>query len=187
MTACEEMMESNTANWGVAARVFHWGLGLTIIGMIAFGYWMNHWAPRPDRLFYRSIHADIGYLVLLFTALRLIWRAISPRPALPADMPRWERVAAYFNHGALYLFTFIVAFLGWAHSGAHRPDYSGFFGLFHVPQFTSENRELANTLEDRHILMAYVLLALIMIHVAAALYHHFGRRDSVLTGMIGRG
>ena len=76
-------MDSKTTNWGVAARIFHWGLGLTIIGTIAFGYWMNHWAPRPDRLFYRSIHADIGYLVLLFTALRLIWRGISPRPPLP--------------------------------------------------------------------------------------------------------
>jgi cytochrome b561 len=181
------MMETKSANWGLAARAFHWGLGLTIIGMIAFGYWMNHWAPRPDRLFYRSIHADIGYLVLLFTALRLIWRAISPRPPLPAGMATWERVAAYVNHGALYLFTFIVAMLGWAHSGAHKPDYSSFFGLFRVPQFTSENRETANIYEDRHILMAYVLLALIVVHVVAALYHHFAKRDRVLTSMIGRG
>jgi len=180
-------MDSKTTNWGVAARIFHWALGLTIIGMIAFGYWMNHWAPRPDRLFYRSIHADIGYLVLLFTALRLIWRGISPRPPLPAGTPRWERVAACVNHGALYLFTFVVAFLGWAHSGAHKPDYASFFGLFRVPQFTSENREIANIYEERHVTMAYVLLALIAIHVAAALYHHFFKRDRVLAAMLGRG
>ena len=181
------MRESKTTNWGVAARVFHWGLGLTIIGMIAFGYWMNHWAPRPDRLFYRSIHADIGYLVLLFTALRLIWRAISPRPPLPSGTPTWERAAAFVNHGALYLFTFVVTFLGWAHSGAHKPDYASFFGLFRVPQFTSENRELANTMEDRHVTMAYVLLALIVIHFAAALWHHFVKRDRVLARMMGGG
>jgi len=177
-------MKTSTTTWGTATRIFHWGLGLTIIGMIAYGYWMNHWSPRPDRLFYRSIHADIGYLVLLFTALRLIWRAISPRPPLPSGTPMWERVAAYVNHGALYLFTLVVALLGWAHSGAHKPDYASFFGLFRVPQFTSENRQLANALEDRHIQLAYVLLALIVIHVAAALYHQFVKRDRVLMRMV---
>jgi cytochrome b561 len=178
------MMESRTANWGRVARIFHWGLGLTIIGMIAYGYWMNHYAPRPDRYFYRSIHADIGYLVLLLTALRLIWRAVNPRPALPSGTPAWERIAAFANHGALYLFTFVVAFLGWAHSGAHKPDYASFFGLFRVPQFMSENREIANIYEDRHVTVAYVLLALIAIHIAAALYHQFVKRDRVLMQMI---
>jgi len=177
-------MESKTASWGRGARIFHWGLGLAIIGMIAFGYWMNHYAARPDRYFYRSIHADFGYLVLLLMALRLIWRAISPRPALPAGTPAWERIAAFVNHGALYLFTFVVAFLGWAQAGAHKPDYASFFGLFRVPQFTSENREVANVYEELHITLAYVLLALIAIHVAAALYHHFFKRDRVLMGMI---
>jgi cytochrome b561 len=182
------MLPNTTAGWGLLARIFHWGLGLTIIGMIAFGYWMNHFAPRVDRLFYRSIHADIGYLVLLLTALRLIWRGIIPRPALPQGTPTWERVAACVNHGALYLFTFVVALLGWAHSGAHKPDYASFFGLFRVPQFTSENREMANTFEERHITMAYVLLALIVLHLAAALYHHFIKRDRVLMQMVdGRG
>ena len=177
-------MESKTVSWGRAARIFHWGLGLAIIGMIAFGYWMNHYAARPDRYFYRSIHADFGYLVLLFMALRLIWRAVSPRPALPAGTSAWERIAAYLNHGALYLFTFVVGFLGWAQAGAHKPDYASFFGLFRVPQFTSENRELANVYEERHITLAYVLLALIAIHVVGALYHHFVKRDRVLMGMI---
>jgi cytochrome b561 len=177
-------LKNTKDGWGIAARAFHWILGLAIFAMIAFGYWMNHWAPRPDRFFYRSIHADIGYIVLLLTALRLIWRAINPTPAWPSGAPAWQRIAAYINHVALYLATLVVTFLGWAHAGAHRPNYASWFGLFDVPQFTSENPAIGKVYEDWHIWAAYVLLGLIAIHVAAALYHHVILRDRILMRMI---
>ncbi|QOZ26994.1 cytochrome b [Bradyrhizobium sp. CCBAU 51753] len=179
------MMRNNSTAWGWLARAFHWGLGAAIIGMIAYGWWMNHLAARPDRFFHRSIHADIGYLVLLFTVLRLIWRAVNPTPALPADTPHWQRIAARVSHGALYAVTILVAVLGWAHSGAHTPDYAGFFGLFQVPQITSPDKAAAQAYEDRHILFAYVLLALIALHLVAVAFHHFVRRDRVAARMIG--
>jgi cytochrome b561 len=178
------MIRNTTSNWGSVARAFHWILGLTIIGMLAFGWWMNHIPARPDRFFYRSIHADIGYLLLVLTALRLIWRAINPTPALPADTPPWQRIAAWISHSALYLVTIIVIMLGWAHSGARTQNYSSWFGLFNVPQFTSPDKALADTLEDRHIFMAYVLLALIVIHLAAAAWHHFIKRDRVAARIV---
>jgi cytochrome b561 len=178
------MIRNTTSSWGSVARAFHWILGLTIIGMLAFGWWMNHIPARPDRFFYRSIHADIGYLVLLLTVLRLIWRTMNPTPALPVATPRWQRVAAWISHGALYLVVILVTMLGWAHSGA-RPqgDYGSFFGLFHVPQFTSPDKATADAFEDRHIYAAYVLLALIVIHFAAAAWHQFIKRDRVAARM----
>jgi cytochrome b561 len=160
-------------------------LGTAIIGMIAYGWWMNHFPARPDRFFYRSIHADIGYLVLLLTVLRLIWRGVNPTPALPADTPRWQRIAARVSHGALYAVTILVACLGWAHSGSRTPDYSSFFGLFHVPQITSPDKAAAEAYEHRHIFFAYVLLAVIGLHLAAVAFHHFVRRDRVVARMIG--
>jgi cytochrome b561 len=178
------MIQNTTSSWGSVARAFHWILGLTIIGMLAFGWWMNHIPARPDRFFYRNIHADIGYLLLVLTALRLIWRAFNPTPALPADEPRWQRVAAWISHGALYLVVIVVIMLGWAHSGAHTPDYSSWFGLFHVPQFTSPDKVTADAFEDRHIFFAYVLLALIVLHLAAAAWHHFIKRDRVTARML---
>ena len=179
------MIRNTTSNWGSVARAFHWILGITIIGMLAFGWWMNHIPARPDRFFYRSIHADIGYLVLLLTVLRVIWRAFNPTPALPADTPKWQRVAAHVSHGALYLAIIVVTMLGWAHSGARvQGDYGSFFGLFHVPQFTSPDKAAADAYEDRHILFAYVLLALIVVHVGAAAWHHFVKRDRVAVRMV---
>ena len=120
-------------------------LGAAIIGLIAFGWWMNHIPARPDRFFYRSIHADIGYLVLLLMVFRLIWRGLNPTPALPVSTPRWQRFAAGTSHWALYAVTILVAVLGWAHSGARTPNYSDWFGLFHVPQITSPDRAAART------------------------------------------
>jgi cytochrome b561 len=156
------MLRNTSSSWGRLSRWFHWGLGLVIIGMLAFGWWMNHFPARPDRFFYRSIHADIGYLVLLLMVLRLVC----------------------ISHWSLYAVTMLVATLGWAHSGAHTPDYSSFFGLFHVPQITSPDKAAANAYEDRHILFAYVLLALIVLHTGAALWHHFIKRDRVIARML---
>jgi cytochrome b561 len=178
------MIRNTTSSWGSVARGFHWVLAVAIIGMIGFGWWMNHFPARPDRFFYRSIHADIGYVVLLLTLLRLVWRGVNPTPALPDDISRWHRIAAWVSHAALYLVTILVAVLGWAHSGARSPNYSDWFGLFHVPQITSPDRAAAQAYENRHIYFAYVLLALIAIHVAAVAWHHFMRRDRVAARMV---
>lgn len=178
------MIRNTHSSWGGVARAFHWILGITIIGMIAFGWWMNHFPARPDRFFYRSIHADIGYLLLLLMVLRVLWRAVNPTPALPAGTARWQRIAARVSHAALYIATFLVILLGWAHSGARSPSYSDFFGLFQVPQITSPDKAAAQVYEDRHILFAYVLLALIGVHLVAAAWHHFIRRDRVAARMV---
>jgi cytochrome b561 len=148
------MIRNTSSSWGSLARWFHWVLAITIIGMIAYGWWMNRFPVPADRFFYRSIHADIGYVVLLLTGVRLVWRWINPVPALPAATPRWQRVAARVSHGALYGVTILVAMLGWAHSGAHKPDYADWFGLFRVPQLTSTDKASANTYENLHIYMA---------------------------------
>ena len=178
------MIGNTRSAWGSVARWFHWGLGAAIIGMLAYGWWMNHIPARPDRYFYRSIHADIGYVLLLLTALRLTWRGINPTPSLPGDMPPWLRALARLNQWTLYLATILVAMLGWAHSGARTPDYSSFFGLFHVPQITSPDKAAAAAYEDRHIISAYVLLALIVLHIVGAAWHRLVRRDRVLSRMV---
>ncbi len=178
------MLRNTRTGWGSTSRAFHWLLGVLIIGMLAYGYWMNHFAARPDRFFHRSIHSNIGYVLLLLLVLRIVWRVFNPSPALPNGTPRWERVAAWINHAALYVVTFVVAMLGWARSGARTPDYSSWFGLFRVPQFTSPDKAAARVYEENHILGAYILMGLVAIHILAALYHHFYKRDRVLLRMV---
>lgn len=178
------MLRNTAKSWGSVARAFHWIMAIMIIGMIGYGWWMNHIPARPDRYFYRLIHADIGYLVLLLLFLRLLWRRANPVPALPPGTSRWMRLFAIISHTALYLATFIVIMLGWAHSGAAKRPYTSWFGLFDVPQFTSTDRAKEHLYEDLHIYGAYILLALIGLHLAAALYRHFVKRDGTLQRML---
>jgi cytochrome b561 len=178
------MIRNSNSSWGSVSRWLHWSLGIAIIFMIAYGWWMNHIPARPDRFFHRSIHSDIGYAILPLMVLRLAWRAFNPTPEPPDGTPRWRRIAASANHWLLYGVTFVVSMLGWAHSGAHTPDYSNWFGLFRVPQFTWPDKAAAKAYEDNHIILAYVLLALIAIHLAAALWHRFVKRDRVMARMI---
>jgi cytochrome b561 len=137
------MIRNTTSSWGSISRWLHWILGVTIIGMLAYGWWMNHFPARADRFFYRSIHADIGYIVLLLTVVRLLWRSSNPTPALPSDTPRWQLIAARASHWTLYALMILVPMLGWAHSGARTPNYADWFGLFNVPQITSPDKAAA--------------------------------------------
>jgi cytochrome b561 len=178
------MMRNTISSWGAVSRWFHWILGIAIIAMIAYGWWMNHIPARADRFFYRSIHADIGYVVLLLTVVRLIWRGVNPRPDWPTDIAPWLRIVARINQWALYIVTILVTMLGWAMSGASEKNYASWFGLFNVPQFTSPDKAAAHAYEDRHILFAYVLLALIALHLLGAAWHHFIRRDRVTMRMV---
>src|SRR5262249_60871979 len=117
---------------------------------------------------------------------RRTWRGATPRPVPPDILPRWHGVWERVGHALLYPVPILVAMLGGALSGARPPNqnYASFFGWFNVPQFTSPDKVAAGDYEDRHILFAYVLLALIVLHVAAAVWHHFIRRDRVAMRMI---
>ena len=163
---------------GPAAALIIGDVGLWLVDELRACRASRHW------FFCYLIHADIGYVVLVLMVVRLVWRGINPTPALPAATFGWQRIAARISHGALYVVTILVVMLGWAHSGAHKPDYADWFGLFRVPQFTSPDKATAGLYEDRHIYAAYVLLALIAIHFAAALWHHFVKSDRVTSRMI---
>src|SRR5260221_14262505 len=117
------MIRNTSSSWGSLSRAFHWVLGIIIIGMLAYGWWMNHFPARPDRFFYSSIHPDIGYVVLLLTVLRLVWRGVNPTPALPDDTTRWQRPAVPLSHRARSALTVLAGLLGWGRIRSRTPDY----------------------------------------------------------------
>src|SRR5436305_7823716 len=97
-------MIANTDNtWGWPAKLLHWIGTILILLLLGHGWWMTHLAPRgPVRLEHYAGHAALGYDFLVLLVLRLLWRWAHAVPALPTEMPRWERVAAHVSHGALY-------------------------------------------------------------------------------------
>jgi cytochrome b561 len=113
---------------------------------------------------------------------RLAWRAWHPAPAPVASLRPWERRLAGATHALLYVLLLAVPISGWLMSSA-----SGFpvvyLGLVQLPDLVAKNKEQAETLKVVHFVLNKTMLALVALHVAAALKHHFVDRDNTLRRM----
>ena len=177
----------NTATeWGTLAKGFHWLGAVLTIFLIAFGWWMIHVAERSERLANFGIHASIGYDLLLLLALRLCWRAIDRGPALPADFKAWEKGAAHLGHFLLYFLMLAVSVTGWMIvSSARRPIDASLLGFIPVPLLDrAGDKAFHDIAEDVHRWLSYTLLVLIVVHIVAALRHHYVKKNDILRRML---
>ncbi|MCW7539524.1 cytochrome b [Aquabacterium sp. A7-Y] len=169
------------------AMALHWLLALAIVGAFFVGLYMTVLSMSPTRLKLYNWHKWAGVLILALSAARLLWRLSHRPPALPAaveaKMPAWQRAAHHGTHALLYALFFAVPLMGWAYSNA-----AGFpivlFGALPLPDLVAPDKALAETLKPWHGRLAYTLAALVVLHVAAALKHHFIDRDGLLTRMM---
>ncbi len=165
-----------------AAIALHWLLALLITATFALGAYMHELPFSPTRLKLFNWHKWAGITILALSALRLLWRLWKrPPPALP--MPAWQAIAAQGAHWALYALFFAVPLMGWAYSSA-----AGFpvvvFGVLPLPDFVHADRALAEVLKERHGQLAWALAAVVVLHVLAAVKHHFIDRDGTLRRML---
>jgi cytochrome b561 len=136
---------------------------------------------------------------LALSLVRLIWRLVNPVPPMPAHMPRWEKAAAGSVHWAFYAVMVLMPLSGWlyvstgwqAHDDRALEVPTLYFGLFQVPHLFGlshldyEARSfLSHTLEFTHSKLAWGAIGLAVVHVGAALKHHFFDQDDVLTRMV---
>jgi len=164
------------------AMALHWVLALMILGSLALGWTMTEMAMSVQRLKFYNWHKWAGILILVLSALRLLWRLSHRPPALPAMPPLQRRLAAG-AHAALYLLFFAVPLMGWAYSSA-----AGFpvvlFGTLPLPDWVAADKALAEALKPWHGRLAWLLAVVVVAHVAAALKHHFIDRDGLLLRML---
>ena len=176
-------MDPKPPHYTPAAVALHWIVALLIIGNLAFGLYVAGLEISPAKLRYVSWHKWAGVTILLLAAARLAWRLRYPAPAPPATMPAWERRLAGATHGLLYVLFFAAPVTGWLFSSA-----AGFpvvyFGVVQLPDLVSKDRELAAVLRAAHKWINYTMAAIIVLHVTAALKHHFHDRDEVLARML---
>jgi cytochrome b561 len=135
-----------------------------------------------ERLAMMSRHKSVGITILALALLRLAWRWFE-RPPTPPPMPRWQAIAARLNHGALYLLLFALPVSGWLMSSAAARPVS-WFGLVQLPDFIAPDPGLKEVFEEVHEVLVSLLLALVILHVAAALKHQFIDRDGLLLRML---
>jgi cytochrome b561 len=174
---------TNNQSYGKTAIVLHWFTALLIVLVIPLAWIMGALERGPLSFTLFNWHKSIGFSILLLTALRLVSRLISGVPPAPANTPAVINKISGLIHLALYALLFAIPLVGWAMvSAAGHPLV--YLGLWQLPDFVAKDHALHETLANVHETLAYVLLALVALHAAAALKHHFIQRDDVLTRMM---
>src|SRR5262249_55871268 len=154
------------------AIALHWIVATLIVANFGFGLWAGD-LPEAEQPAYFAIHASIGITLLVILAVRILWMLINPRPVAPAGTRPWQHTAARSMHFGLNLMTLVTICLGWVMAGAHEhPIVPSAFGVLPLPSPVALPHSAEDFLEEAHELSAYVLIALAVLHVAAALWHH---------------
>ena len=165
-----------------AAIALHWLTAVLIVANIGLGLSMVPLPISPRKLQWYIWHKWIGITVFLLTCARLGWRWVRPPPA-PVAMPEWQQRAATGAHLLLYALLLLVPVSGWLYSSATGVQVV-YLGLIPLPDLVPNDKALATVLRATHLTLNFTLFALVCVHAAAALKHHFVDRDPVLTRML---
>jgi cytochrome b561 len=168
------------ARYDNGAIAFHWIMMVLIVAVGILGLLHDSW-PKGTQGFWINIHALTGLLVWALVMARLWWRVTHRPPALPAESGEFSRRFSYPVHLLMYVLMFVIPLLGIVTFIWHGRVFD--FGLFRVDFGVRRNRAIFHATEEIHGYLAYALFALIGIHVLAALWHHFFRRDRILARM----
>ena len=159
----------------------HWLTALLIFSAFPLGLYMHDLKLSPTKLHLYSYHKWIGITVLMLAVLRVLWRATHKPPAL--HLARWQEIASQIVHGLIYLLILAVPISGWLMSSA-KGVKTVWLGVLPLPDLVAKDKVLGHILSNAHTALNYTLLALVLLHVAAALKHHFIDRDDVLCRML---
>lgn len=167
--------------YGALAQLFHWVVALGFVAQYALAWYMEDLPNGPFKIELYNLHKSIGVTILAAAVLRIAWRWANPVPPMPKDSAAWEVRAAQASHVLLYLFIFAQPLSGLIFS-----LYSSFptiiWGTSLPDPGSSET--VQSIFMAVHVYLSWATLALVGLHVAAALRHHIWLKDDVLRRML---
>lgn len=171
---------SRPAHFNLTARVLHWSMAAMILTMLFVGIGMvASMSLRPTLI---SLHRPLGIAIGLLVIVRLRNRLRHRPPPLPADLPAIQVFAAKASHYLLYALMFAMPLIGWSMLSAGGYPVTMFKG-FTLPPIAPHNATLYALLRSAHTWLALLLFATVLLHLAAALFHAWVRRDEVFASM----
>ncbi|MGH8136612.1 MAG: cytochrome b [Steroidobacteraceae bacterium] len=170
------------ARYTPTAIFLHWLLVAALFAQIGFGWFLGS-VPRgtPERAIYVNLHKSTGLIIGTLILLRLYWRLTHRPPPPPSSMPAWERITARWSHVLLYACMILMPLSGYTASNFSKYGVH-FFNAIKLPPWGIEDKTIYAVFNTTHIVTSYVFVALIVVHVLAALRHVFAR-DSVFNRM----
>lgn len=179
MTSYTEM-----AGYSRTQKLFHWVIAIVVIAMLALSFFLDD-VPEIYKSQAFLIHKSLGLSILFLMILRFLLLMVQGRPALPSRMQAWEFVLSRIVQYGFYVLLIAMPIFGWIMSVAAGRTPT-FFGLFALPLPIEPNKALSKLMFQYHQKIAYILIALIILHILGALKHHFIDKDNVLNHMLPR-
>lgn len=176
-------LKNSLSRYGAIAQLFHWAIVILVVTQFVLAKRADDLPRGLAKLAVLAQHKSVGITILGLALLRLAWRLFNPVPPVPPNTPRWQQFAAHGSHFLLYALLLIIPVLGWLMSSARSFSVS-WFGLFTLPDFIEPSTAAFDFLHAAHETLAKVLAALALLHIAAALKHHFIDHDDVLRRML---
>lgn len=184
---------SSAVRYDGVAIALHWLTALAVLALIALGLIMTD-LPNSSAMKFSLFqwHKSLGITVLALTLVRIAWRLGHRPPALPDAMPAWEKLAAQAGHVALYVLLVGLPLTGWAVVSASPLNIPTLlYGVIpwpHLPVLSTlaDKKPVAEAFEGVHSAAAWILIVLLVVHVGAALRHHWALGDDVMRRMLPR-
>jgi cytochrome b561 len=180
-------LRNTETHWGALAKTLHWLIAALIIGSSIFVLHVNDstwWFKSTPLIFIQNInwHKLTGIVALALILVRILWRRRGPVPVTATLTPFEERTSRW-THRALYALMVLVPLFGWLSSSAFGSAVK-IPGVGSLPLIWPKDRTFLAFFYWTHFVLAWTLLALVALHAAAALYHHFVKKDPVLRAML---
>lgn len=176
-------IKNDLRRYGALAQLFHWVIVALIVTQFVLANRADALPLGPAKISTLATHKSVGMTIFALAVLRLIWRLINPVPAMPASTPRWQQWGAHLSHWALYALILVTPLMGWFMSSARNFPVS-WFGMITLPDLVSPSSEAYEFFHSAHEILATSLFFIAILHVLAALKHHFIDRDNVLRRML---
>jgi cytochrome b561 len=176
-------LRNTLRRWGSLSQLLHWLIVVLIIVQVTLASMADDLPAGVRKIALLARHKSVGITILMLAILRLAWRWTNPTPLLPPTLKPYERTLARVTHALLYVLLFAMPLSGWMMSSARGFPVS-WFGFFTLPDLVPKNKPLYEVLLTTHETLAWVLGAVVALHVAAALKHHFWLRDDTLRRML---
>ncbi|KUJ82838.1 cytochrome b [Microbulbifer flavimaris] len=164
---------SNPAKYSLPMRLMHWAMAALILGLIAVGWYMEGLDRSVEAKFavFYPLHKSFGALVLLLVLMRVVMKAFTAKPAMPSYVNGIMRKLSVASHHLLYMLMLAIPLSGYLMSNAGGRAVE-MFGIT-LPVLVEKNKALGSLMHDIHVTAPYVLLALIAVHIGAAIKHHW--------------
>jgi cytochrome b561 len=179
------MSVSSVPRYRPALRRLHWLMAVLVLAAYLLVEQRDLF-PRGSggRAAMLQGHFWVGVSIGVLAWWRLALRARAGAPPIAPPLPDWQAWPSRVLHLALYLFLVAMPLLGLATAWSDGKSlYLPFTGIA-LPALLPADRDLAHQLEDLHGSIGEAFYWVIGLHVAAALYHHWWRRDDTLRRML---